>query len=88
MADTHPNFGSTDQVLMLLVISSANLIDKAWPPEKQAEVVAQHLAVFMRMRYVHDTAHVAKPWVLCPFCAGVALSISTNSEAVKTEWEK
>lgn len=67
-------FADLDQMMMLMIYGATNLIDKSWTVEKQAKRIAEFNAQFMNLRVFHETEHMTKHQLLCPFCSALKLS--------------
>lgn len=77
------DFSSLDQLMMMLLFGAANSVDKSWPVEKQAEAIAKFYARFLDLRAAHESDHVTKQGLLCPFCMSLKLSLALNREKTK-----
>ena len=76
------DFGSLDQVMMLMIYGATQLIEKTWSIERQAGAVAKFNAEFMSLRLDHEQTHTTKQPRICPFCVAMKLKVTLNRETV------
>ena len=74
------DFGSLDQIMMMMVFGASNVVDKHWRIEKQAKTIAEFYAQFLGIRSTHETDHTIKQPTTCPFCMSLKLSLALNRE--------
>ena len=74
------DFSALDQIMMMMIFGASNIVDKQWSVAKQAKTIAEFYAQFLGIRAVHETDHVTKQTVVCPFCMSLKLSLALNRE--------
>ena len=72
------DFGSLDQIMMMMIFGASNIVDKQWSVSKQAKTIAEFYAQFLYMRTTHETGHVIKQIAQCPFCVSMSLALALN----------
>lgn len=73
-------FGNLDQIMLLMMMSAGNLIEKQWTVEHQAKRIAEYNASFINLRIAHEETHVTKLSMLCPFCSSLKLNQHLHRE--------